>query len=201
MLGPMMRSPSTGLGFTLIELMVVLAVAALLVVLAAPSFQDMIVMQRLRGINAQLVTDLQFARSEAVAQGRVVRVNLGFDSAQTCYVIYTAAGNDGAGRCECVRGVGAACTAPNSHEIRTVVAPRSGQVNIEWPAPQDTGFGYDPTTGGLISIPSDDASAALGAVQIDVRVDDDRRLRDKINQTGRPTVCAPNAARMQVQAC
>ena len=197
----MMRTPAFTRGFTLIELMVVLAVAGLLIVLAAPSFQDMIVMQRLRGINAQLVTDMQFARSEAVARGRVVRVNLGFDTTQTCYVIYTANGNEGAGRCECVRGTDAACTSGTSKEIRTASVARTGRVNIEWPATQDTGFGFDPTTGGLISIPSDDSSAPLSAVQIDVRVDADRQLRNKINQTGRPSVCAPNATRMQVQAC
>ena len=196
-----MRNRKAGRGFTLIELLVVLAVVGLLLLLAAPSFQDMIVMQRLRGINAQLVTDLQFARSEAVARGLVVRVNLGYDGAQTCYVIYTAQGNADVGRCDCTRGAGATCTELTSKEIRTASALRSDRVNIEWPATQDTGFGYDPVTGGLISIPSDDASAVLGAVQIDVAADTDRRLRDKINQTGRPTVCAPNAARMQVQTC
>ena len=80
-------------GFTLIELMVVVAIAGVLLLLVAPSFQDMIVMQRLRGVNAQLITDMQFARSEAVSRGRYARVNFGNDGDQTCYVIYVAAGN------------------------------------------------------------------------------------------------------------
>ncbi len=52
-------------GLTLIELMIVLSVLATLIVLTAPSFKRMIDVQRLRSINSALVTDLQFARSEA----------------------------------------------------------------------------------------------------------------------------------------
>ncbi|MBL0296209.1 MAG: hypothetical protein IPQ21_03190 [Betaproteobacteria bacterium] len=59
---------------TLVELMVVVAVVAIVLTLAAPSFRDFILLQRLKGINAQLVTDLQFARSEAVARGTLMRV-------------------------------------------------------------------------------------------------------------------------------
>ena len=70
-------------GFTLIELMVVVAVLGTLVMLVAPSFRDMILMQRLRGINAQVTTDMQFARSEAVSRGRTARVVLGSNANQT----------------------------------------------------------------------------------------------------------------------
>jgi type IV fimbrial biogenesis protein FimT len=189
-------------GLTLIELMIVVAVVAIAATLAAPSFREMIQMQRLRGINAQLVTDLQFARSEAVARGRVVRVNLGSDSDQTCYVIYTAAGN-GITRCNCTLAAGMVCAAggANAQEIRTVGVPRSGGVAITWPSTQDTAFGYDHITGGLVTIPTDSASTPLASVQIETRIDDDRRLRNTVLQTGRPTVCAPNAARMGVGAC
>ncbi|HRC39206.1 MAG TPA: prepilin-type N-terminal cleavage/methylation domain-containing protein, partial [Rubrivivax sp.] len=45
--------------FTLVELMIAIAVVAVVLVLAAPSFRELIEMQRLRSVNAQLVTDLQ----------------------------------------------------------------------------------------------------------------------------------------------
>lgn len=187
-------------GFTLIELMVVVAVAGLLVLLVAPSFRDMIVINRLRGVNAQLVTDLQFGRSEAVSRARAARFNLGTDGNQTCYVIYVAVANS-TPRCDCTLGAGAACTDANATEIRTVSVQRSSQVTLNWPVDAETGFGFDHVTGGLISIPNDMASAPLESVQIDTRIDDDRRLRNRVVQTGRVSVCAPNPQRMQVAAC
>ena len=47
----------TAAGLTLVELLVVVAVVAVVLMLAAPSFRGMIETQRLRGINAQFVTD------------------------------------------------------------------------------------------------------------------------------------------------
>jgi type IV fimbrial biogenesis protein FimT len=188
-------------GFTVIELMIVIAVIGLLAALAGPSVNEMILMQRLRGINAQVTTDLQLARSEAVARGRVGRVSLGSDDNQTCYVIYTSPGN-GSPRCNCLSGAGAACQlSPGSREIRTVSVPRDSKVSLAWPVEQALHFGYDHVTGGLVTIPSDSDSVPLASVQIDARIDDDRRLRNLVRQTGRPTVCAPNPGRMQVTGC
>ena len=197
----MLQSVRGRQGFTLIELMVTIAIAGLLILLVAPSFQDMIVMQRLRGVDAQLVTDLQFARAEAVARGRYVRINLGSDASQTCYVLYLSDGS-GFDRCDCTLGVGSACPAGDGRlELKTVSVPRSGQVSLTWPASQDTGFAFDFVTGGLVTIPSDTASAPLPFISIDARVDDDRRLRTEVIQTGRPRVCAPNPERMGTVAC
>ena len=189
-------------GMTLIELVIVLAVVALAITLAAPSFREMIQMQRLRGVNAQLVTDMQFARSEAVALGKIGRVNFGANETQTCYVIYTAMGN-GIAPCDCTRALGDACQPGGSdaQEIRTVSVPRDSGVTLTWPSTQLTAFGYDHITGGLVSIPTDSNSAPLLSVQISSRIDDDRQLRNTILQTGRPTVCAPNTTRMHVTAC
>ncbi len=188
-------------GFTLIELMVTVAIISILLVLVAPSFQDMILMQRLRGIDAQLITDIQFARAEAVARGRYVRINMGSDSSQTCYVLYLADGN-GVGRCECTRGAGSACESGGGRlELKTVTVPQSSGVALTWPTGQNTGFAFDFVTGGLLSIPSDTNVSPSLEISIDASIDADRLLRNKILPTGRPAVCSPNPARMQVPAC
>lgn len=189
-------------GFTLVELMIVVAIASLLVLLAAPSFHKMILMQRLRGVNAQLVTDLQYARSEAVARGDYLRINLGQDGTQTCYTLYTAVDDNVASRCNCLLGAGNTntCTAP-SVEIKTVSLPRSAGVSLTWPANQDSGFAYDPVRGGLYATPSPLASSPVLQVQMEARIDDDRRFRTTVVLSGRASVCAPNAGVMGGPAC
>ncbi|MFP5446901.1 MAG: GspH/FimT family pseudopilin [Betaproteobacteria bacterium] len=60
-------------GFSAIELLIVLAIAAVLTTLAAPSFSHLIESWRVRETTEQLQTTLYFARSEAIKRGgRVV---------------------------------------------------------------------------------------------------------------------------------
>ena len=61
-------------GFTLLELMAVLAVAALLAALAGPSFSTLVDNQRLRNASFDLVSDLLLARSHAVLRHANVAV-------------------------------------------------------------------------------------------------------------------------------
>ena len=53
-------------GFTLIELMVTIAVLAILMTIAIPSFQNMVLNNRIVAQANQLITALNYARSEAV---------------------------------------------------------------------------------------------------------------------------------------
>ena len=69
---PMIKRKRSTHGFTLIELMVVIAVAAILLTLAAPSFSSLIAAQRLRNASFDLVSDLLLARSEALKLQRTV---------------------------------------------------------------------------------------------------------------------------------
>ncbi len=63
-----MRRQPASRGLTLIETMVVIAVLGILLALAAPSFRDFIATQRLKGAANELVSDMVYARSEALAR-------------------------------------------------------------------------------------------------------------------------------------
>jgi type IV fimbrial biogenesis protein FimT len=73
-------------GFTLIELIVTMAVLAILVALATPSFEMIINSNRLTGNANELMTTLQSARMEAVRRNARVVVcrNDAPDTGQTC---------------------------------------------------------------------------------------------------------------------
>ncbi|WP_372015317.1 GspH/FimT family pseudopilin [Pseudoxanthomonas sp. 10H] len=70
-------------GFTLVELMVTVAVLAILVGLATPSFTSVINSNRLTSQANEFMADLQLARSEAVRRNRTVRLCRSADGA-TC---------------------------------------------------------------------------------------------------------------------
>lgn len=193
-------------GFTLIELVSVVAVLGIIIALAAPSFSRMIEMQRLRGVQAQLVTDLQFARSESTSRNLVLRLDFRNTNQLSCYTLYTAPpGQGGAQRCDCTLGAGNACSAlPGHTEVRTVQVPASTGVTVLAQQPADLcepAFGYDPRTGGLLSNPTTRGPQPINSFRIDVYLDNARRLRTMLVGSGRPSVCAPTQSTMPEAAC
>ncbi len=79
-------------GFTLIELMITLAVAAVLLVLAVPSFRETIAENRLTVANNELVGALNLARLEAVKRGVPVAACASADGATCTIDIYWEVG-------------------------------------------------------------------------------------------------------------
>jgi type IV fimbrial biogenesis protein FimT len=61
-------------GFTLIELMAALALAAILIALAVPSFTGLIERNRMESEVNRWLTDINFARSEAIKLGKQVSI-------------------------------------------------------------------------------------------------------------------------------
>jgi type IV fimbrial biogenesis protein FimT len=71
-------------GFTLIELMVTVSVAALLLGLAAPSFHDLAIRNELSTYTNELIAGINYARSEAVRTGKSIVICPTSDEGESC---------------------------------------------------------------------------------------------------------------------
>lgn len=69
-------------GFTLLELMITIAVAAILVTIAIPSYRGVVQSNAMVTQVNDLVGDLVYARSEAITRGRSVSICPGNDTSQ-----------------------------------------------------------------------------------------------------------------------
>ena len=70
--GKVMTNPSKAGGFTLVELMVTIAIAAILLAIGVPSFQSMIASQRLKAAASTLQAYLNLTRAEALKRNATV---------------------------------------------------------------------------------------------------------------------------------
>ena len=201
----MQRTRFTSAAFTLVELMIVVALAAIIIALAAPSLRDMIQMQRLRSINAQVVTDIAFARSESVSRGTFVQLHYQTNSSLSCYVIYTRSDVNPSPTCDCTAAAGSRCTAAGLGEVRTVqVAKADGVTVATIPNGGPDTFTFDPRTGGIIVPPFDASGIPPGAFVVQSYLDSAptaRKFRDVVGASGRVSVCAPSGSIVGGEPC
>jgi len=113
-------------GITLVEATVTLAILATLVCGAAPSFSALIDRQRLRGLAAQLASDVQFVRSASVWRHEPLRLSFYSTAWGSCYVVHSGAPS----QCSCVANAPAAVCTGDAVQLKTVSVPASGGLSV-----------------------------------------------------------------------
>jgi type IV fimbrial biogenesis protein FimT len=203
----------------MVEMMVVVTIAAVILTLTAPSMRDFLARQRVAAINAELVTDLQLARSEAIARNRFVQVVFRVQSDTiTCYTVQTTGTTSG--RCDCRKPIGTACldadgmpVAAEVQEIKTVQVERSTTVTLAPPDAPGHVIIFGKTQGlagwgthdvvNYAGQPDPYAAWVAGWADFTVNVESSRsgKLRTQVNIAGRPQVCSPDGSIRGVAAC
>lgn len=110
-----MKTPKQQRGVTWLETCVVLTILGIASGAALPAMGSLIDARRLEGAAVQFATDVQFARSEAVARNQPVRISLFANAQGACYVVHTGL----SGQCSCAGSAPATCIG-TAREIRTV---------------------------------------------------------------------------------
>jgi len=159
-------------GITLIEGAVVMAIGAITVTTAAPGFQSFIEKQRLDGAAAQLATDIQLARAEAMLRNTGVRLSLQSKPWGSCYVIHSGAAND----CSCSE-TGAAQCSGGAQQIKTVQLPAGEQIALQ------------SNVGSILFDPLHGTSTPTGTLKLVAA--SGRAVHQVVNVMGRVRTCSP----------
>lgn len=170
-------------GFTLIETSAALAIAATLAAVALPGFGPMVERRKVEGTAAQLASDLQFLRSEAVARNRPLRIRFEPQAdGGSCYMLQVERTSE----CSCADAAQGRCEA-EATPIKAVLLPASGRLRIE---ANVQSIVYDPAYG-----------TSTPAATLRVQGPGGTTLHQVVNMMGRVRTCAPNGDFAGYRAC
>ena len=169
-------------GVTLIEACIVVAISSVVLGTAVPGMQGLIDARRLGGAAAQLATDVQFVRTEAVVRNRAVRLSFHASADATCYVVHTGA----AAQCSCDASGPAVCS-DGAEQIKTVRLPAAERVSLQ------------ANVGSVLFDPLHGTSTPAGTLRLVGT--QGREVHHIINIMGRVRSCTPLGAVAGYRAC
>lgn len=180
------HTASSQQGVTLLELIVTIAVLAILVTLATPSLKDFAERQAIKGAAENIVSVIAQAKEEAVKRDKPVRVEFTAWGEGVC----VGAIEGSATACDCSNNtcplVSSAESERDLKRIRLGSAPAFGGSSF---------FVIDPKTGTLLD------PGATGSLQL--TTDGGYTVQISVNAVARPSICVPSGdkALPGVQPC
>lgn len=109
-------------GFSLIELLIVIAITGIVAALAVPSYQDMLERNRLKQAAESLAADMRYARTEALKRSTDLKLTL---TAGWCYGI-----DDGDTACACGTAGDCAIKAVDGSQFEGIALDGSNDVSF-----------------------------------------------------------------------
>ncbi len=194
-------------GFTLLEMLIAMAILAIVISVGVPSLSGFSANQRLIGAAEQVYSHLQQARSEAVSRNTLVYVNFAVDGTASweygmssvnslCDLTITTA--NGVNSCRMVVSDGDASLDPGTGAVdaddlvlmRYTDADHAGVImDIANFSTGSTQFIFDPTRGTSTS------------GQVNLTGSNGNQLRVAVNLLGRVSLCTPDGSMERYQDC
>ncbi|MGA0613002.1 GspH/FimT family pseudopilin [Caldimonas sp. KR1-144] len=169
-------------GVTLIEACACLAIIAILVGSATPSFIDMLTLRKLEGRSAELTTDLQWLRTEALARNASLRIEVLSDADGACYIVHDGDAN----ACTC-NGEGPAKCTPGVTAAKSVQLPAAERITLR---SNVRSMVYDPRFGTTSPGGGFELADSQG-----------RTVRHVVNIMGRVRTCTPSGNVAGLKPC
>lgn len=162
-------------GVTLIELMVTLAVLAIVVTVAIPSFEGMMTRQRLKSATEAVYQDLRWARTETIKRNERITVEFDTTAPDWCYGITDSVTET----CNCATA--GSCTVDGiGKTVNASSFPKAAVTSADF-TPGDPSTTFDPVRG----------TAAAGKVTITAGA---YTAEVVVNMLGRVRVCSDDSA-------
>ncbi len=183
-----MKNRCSQQGLTLLEMLVAMGLVAIVATSAAPSMAALMEQRRIEAVASELATDLQSARSQAVARNQVLSMSLKPSaSSAACYLVHT--GEPSA--CGCVAdSASATCTAP-AQLIKAVFIKERGDLVLR---ASSASMRFDPLHGTV-------TPTATWRVNNRKTGTNYREVAQVVNVMGRVRSCSPDAAMPGYAAC
>jgi type IV fimbrial biogenesis protein FimT len=179
---PRPRHHAAARGASLLEALVVLAIVAVLLGAALPSLGGLAQRTHLEGVALQFETDVQHARSLAVARQQGVRIGFGQSGGRSCYLLHTGA----PGGCTCTAPGPAVC-AGGAEALRLVRIDGRQAPALHANAASVL---FDPVRG-----------TTTPTATVRVVAADGRAIHQVVNIMGRVRSCSPGGAVAGYRAC
>jgi type IV fimbrial biogenesis protein FimT len=170
-------------GFTLVELMIVLAIVAIGVSLAVPSFTDTLQRRETTAQAEELVAFVSYAKSESVKFNEMVSVHLTYTDRDN----WCIGANEGSAPCDCTETDAGAANFCPLNDVANIIRSSDQTKSSMAAASTDRTLVFDPIRGTMIT-------ADLGTNHgLTLESDNSHwSLQVDIGPTGRVRICNPD---------
>jgi type IV fimbrial biogenesis protein FimT len=177
---------TTNRGFTLLELVIVMVIAAIGIALAVPTYQDVMERRETTAQAEDLVAFVSFAQSAAIKYNKLISVHLTYTDAMN----WCIGANEGSAPCDCKETDTGAANFCSLNDVAKIVRSSVQTKSSMTAASTDRTLVFDPIRGTMVT-------ADLGTNHgLTLESDNGHwSLQVDVGATGRVRICNPDDAK------